>query len=146
MANTYDPARVVVSYNGIKLSGFADGTFVEADRDGDSFTKHVGADGEVARSANADKSGTVKVTLLQTAAANDLLSAELTKDELTRANTGSVFVKDLMGRTLVVGADAWLLRPAKVTLGKEVEGREWTIVVSKIEIVVGGNVGSGVAA
>jgi len=141
MANTYDPAKQVVIWKGIRLSGFADGTFIEIDRDADSFTKIVGADGEVARAASADRSGYVKVTVLQTAAINDVLSSELVKDELTRLNAGSIFVKDLFGRTTASGPEAWLLRPAKVTLSKGIEAREWTFIVADLAIFVGGNVG-----
>lgn len=136
---TFDPSKVLVNFHGYQLNGFADGTFVEADRDTDSFSKTVGADGEVAWLKSADDSGTIKVTVLQTSAANDVLSAELAKDELSGTNIGTVFIKDLTGRTLVQGAEARLQRPAPVSLGKDIEAREWTILVAHMKISVGGN-------
>jgi hypothetical protein len=137
--STFDPSRVLVSYHGVPISGFADGTFISAERDTESFSKTVGADGEVARVANADKSGKVKLTLLQTSQGNDVLSAMLKIDELTKHAIGPVFIKDLFGTTLVGGAEAWLEKPATVVLGKEIEGREWTVVVADMEIFVGGD-------
>jgi hypothetical protein len=137
--HTFDPAQVLVSFHGYQLSGFADGTFIQAERDSDSFSKVVGADGEVARVKSADDSGVITFTVLQTSTANDILSAELAKDELSGANIGPVFVKDLRGRTLIQGDEAWLVKPASVSFGKETSDREWKIAVAHMRLNVGGN-------
>ena len=42
---TYDPTLVTISFGAVPLVGFADGTFVTATRNEDSFTHKVGADG-----------------------------------------------------------------------------------------------------
>lgn len=140
MASTYDPAKVLITYNGVRLAGFADGTFCDVEANADDFTLAVGADGEVARSASADDSGEVKVTLLQTSAGNDYLNAQRKLDKLTKSNVaGALLVQDLSGRTLVVGVDCWLKRGAKLSFGKEIEGREWTIVCGKLDQDNGGN-------
>lgn len=137
--HTFDPAQVLVSFHGYQLSGFADGTFIQASRTTDSFSKVVGADGEVARVKSADDSGQIKFTVLQTSAANDVLSSELAKDELNGTNIGAVFVKDLRGNTLISGDEAWLVKPADVSLGKDLAEREWTIDVAHMAVTVGSN-------
>lgn len=139
MIKTYDPALVVLSVIGNTITGFAEGTMIEIDRNADSFTLNVGSGGSAARVASADKSGTIKFTLQQTAAANDILSAALAKDELTKLGTGPTLVKDASGRTTAGGKDSFILRPAPVTLSNGIEGRQWTIVVPKLELFVGGN-------
>jgi hypothetical protein len=55
---------------GVPISGYADGTFVQVDPSGDSFAKKVGADGEVARSMSNDNTHTVVITLLQSSLSN----------------------------------------------------------------------------
>jgi hypothetical protein len=137
--HTYDPSKILVTFHGLPITGFADGTFVNAERDSPSFSKKVGSDGEVARSKSADKSGTIKLTLLQTAQANEILSAELERDELTGHNMGPVSIEDLFGSTLVAGAQAWIERPSPVAMGKEADSREWTIHVADMMIHGGGN-------
>ena len=140
MAITYDPQKVIVTFKGSRLTGFMDGTFLSAERSGDSFAIAVGTDGEVARASLADKSGEVKLTLMQTSQGNDILSAALAADELTKLGTGTLMVKDSSGRTLLQSKDAWVKKPATVEFGKEIGGREWTLVCGNLEIVnIGGN-------
>lgn len=139
MAKTYNPKRVIVTYRGALITGFADGSFVSVERATDSFSTQAGADGEVARVASADKSGTVRITLLQTSASNDFLSASLREDELTNQGGGPLMIKDANGRTLVVAADAWIQRAPNIEFAKEGTAREWTFGCAKIEESVGGN-------
>lgn len=136
---TYSPKKVSVSFNGSILTGFAKGTFIEADQNEDSFTPDVGSDGEIARVAVADESGTIKITLQQTSASNDILSAFLRQDRLTNLGTGALFIKDASGRTLLNLAEAWIRKPATVSLSDGTTGREWIFDTGKIDMQVGGN-------
>lgn len=136
---TYSPKKVSVSFNGSILSGFMKGTFIEADQNEDSFTPDIGSDGEVARVASADESGTVKLTLQQMSASNDVLSAALRQDRLTNLGTGVLFIKDASGRTLLNLAEAWIRKPASVTFADGSTGREWTFDTGKIDMQEGGN-------
>jgi hypothetical protein len=139
MFDTIDPAFVVATFNGYLLGGFMDGTYIQVERKEDSWTPHVGADGEYARVRNRNKSGTVKFTLMQSSSANDYLSAQYQLDEATGAGTGVVAIKDTLGRTVVMGADAYIIKPAAVSYGKELEAREWTIEVPQLDMFIGGN-------
>ena len=136
---TYSPDQVTLSINGKIITGYAEGTFITVSRDEDSFMKKVGSDGEVARAANANRSGTVVVTLMQTSSGNDALSALLLADEATRAGIGALIMKDNSGATLAFGSDAWVRKAADVVMGKEVESREWTLDIGRLEVFVGGN-------
>lgn len=136
MAN-YDPGSIVVQFNGVEILGFADGTFVMAERTEDAFTKSVGAGGDVTRVRSRDRSGTVTVTLQAESPVNDLLTAIQLQDELTGLGTGEVMVKDLIGTTLVMGADAWIRKIPAVEYSKDAGTREWIIDVGTLEIFVG---------
>lgn len=136
---TYSPDQVTVVVNGVILTGYADGTFITVSRDEDSFMKKVGADGEVARTANANRSGTLVLTLLQSSSGNDALSAMLLADETSRSGIGAIIIKDNSGTTIAAGADAWIKKLANAEFGKELGSREWTIDVGRLDLFLGGN-------
>ncbi len=135
---TFDFKKVAASFNGNLISGFMDGTGIAVSRDEDSWTKHNGSDGEVSRSANANKGGSVVFTLKQTSASNDILSAALAQDELTGLGTGVFQLADASGRTNANGAEAWVKKYADVTYAGGIEAREWTLDIGKLDIYVGG--------
>jgi hypothetical protein len=139
---TYDPQKVILTYGPVGIvTGFADGTFIEAERTTDSFKPVVGADGEGAWLASADRSATLKCSLLQTSLSNDALSASLALDELTKLGGGPLMLKDAGGGTLISFPYARLIKPAAVKDGKEIDAREWTFATTRADVFeVGGNV------
>lgn len=136
---TFDFRKVSCTFKGQVITGFMDGTAIDVGRDNDSFTRHVGADGEVSRAANADKSGTATLTLKQDSASNDMLSDACSLDELTNNGTGVFAVIDASGRTVLTCPEAWVKRFANVTMGQEIVGREWVIDLGKLDPQVRGN-------
>jgi len=63
----YDPDQVVIQVGPIIVSGYADGTFVSIERDDNEINKgHAGAGGEVSRTKNNNRMGTITFTLKQT--------------------------------------------------------------------------------
>lgn len=136
---TYNPKKVIVSFGGQILTGFADGTAIEVERRNDSFSLTVGIDGEGARSANQDRSGSCKLTLMQSSLGNDILSNKLAIDEQTNLGTGPLMIKDLSGRTLVHSDEAWVKKPAPIQFGKEVSGWAWELECADLDVFAGGN-------
>lgn len=139
---TYDPSKIVMTLGTILVSGYADGEFVKAARDADTFTKFVGTDGEVSRTRNRNKTGTVTFTLAQTSLTNDALAALAETDELTGAGVVPVLIKDLNGTTLFAAGSAWIRKPPEVAYGKEIGHREWVIDTGPVEVFVGGSLAS----
>lgn len=138
--DTYDPGLLIFIFNGFSIGGFMDGTFITVERAEDTWMDHVGADGEYARVRNRNKSGTIKFTLMQTATANDYLSSQIIIDERTGGGTGAALIQDGGGRTLVNGADCYVLRPATIEFAKgEILGREWTLKVPQLDVFIGGS-------
>lgn len=135
---TYDPLEISCVFLGIPISGFANGTFVEAERNEDTFTLTVGASGEGARARNRNKSGQVTFTLLATSSSNDLLAAVAAADELNGTGSGPLFIKDRLGTTVAVAANAWVKKQPKIEYGKEVSDRQWVIECEALEIFSGG--------
>lgn len=136
---TYDPGLVVITVGGNVITGFADGTFINVERTSDSFSKTVGASGEVVRVRNRDTSGSITLTLLGSSLSNDTLSALAKIDELTGAGVVAFMLKDLAGTTLVAAESCWVKKPANVEFGKELSNREWTFDTGPTVMGVGGN-------
>ena len=136
---TMDPQEYVVVWNGIPISGFMSGTFIEWSRNNDSQSILVGSDGVAARAASADRSGRGTVTLKQTSPANGLLSAAQVLDEREGGQVGPLAVKDLGGLDVIAAASAWIVRPPDGEVSNEITGRQWIFETDNLEILLGGN-------
>jgi hypothetical protein len=144
-AKTYDPQKVKLSLGGQIASGYADGTFISVERDEDSWSKVVGADGEVSRAKSANTAATLTLTLAQTSPFNDILSALAALDEVSAAGIFPVILKDNGGTTLISSGAGWVKKPPTVVMGKVVEGREWVLDLGKTIFFAGGNTDSDAA-
>jgi hypothetical protein len=137
---TYDPGQIVIAVGAAIASGFSEDSVVEVARDEQSFTKHVGADGEATRSRNRNKGGTIKIKLMRTSSFNDVLAAKLAQDEATGTGVFPVTVKDLNGTTLHFSDAAWVQKPADDSFEAEVNDREWVLDCGDLEMFPGGSV------
>jgi hypothetical protein len=133
---TFDPGKFAVQFGGNIITGFGD-SVCKVVRTENSFTTHVGADGEVARTRNRNRSGTITFTLLRTAPSNDILAAALLADERFGTGIAPVQVVDLLGSTVHFGANAWVEKAPDDDIGKEVGDREWMIAVGDLDTFSG---------
>lgn len=139
---TYLCDKVIITFFGNTLQGFADGDFVSVSPNGEGWTKKVGADGIVSRSRSNDYTHNIEITLAQTSAANTTLSAIAEVDRLTGLGKGPCTITDLSGNTLHFWAEAWIVQNADSTFGKEVGDRVWKLDTGQASIgsnIVGGN-------
>jgi hypothetical protein len=123
---TYDPKKVIITFGGVPIGGYADGTFVQVDPSGDFFTKKVGADGEVARAMSNDNTHTVVITLQQSSLSNPYLSACKNMDKLTGLGMLPLSITDLNGATLFTWPQAWVTGDPSWGYAKENTDRAWT--------------------
>jgi len=144
---TYNPSKVLVIMNGVPLSGFADGTFINITQMNDGITTIVGADGEIARAINTDRRCTVTVTLNQTSPGNEALSGMYSIDLLTCGGiVGPLMIQDLCGETIFMASQAWVVKPADVEYAKTITNRAWQIETGAPSVyLVGGNAMSAAA-
>lgn len=134
---TYDPKQIIVNFLGITITGFAEDSFVEVDYDEDAFIKKTGAGGEVARTRNQNKGGSVKVTLMQSSPTNDLLSAAAILDRKAGTGVGALQVKDGLGTSLHSAAEAWIKKVPASPYAKALGEREWVFDCAELEHFVG---------
>lgn len=140
MPQSYDPKLIVIIYGGMILSGYADGTFGAAKRASDKMTPVVSSDGKVTVVRSADDSGEITITLQASSLSNDYLSAKAVVQALPGPLVAEpLFIKDLLGTTLISAAQAWIKKVPDVEFGKELSNREWVFGVENLQMVVGGN-------
>lgn len=130
----YDPASVVLAFAGI-VTGYADGSFIKAGRNEETWKLIVGADGRGCRVRNRNSSGRLTLTLMQTSPTNAILSALATLDEETGAGVTPLLLKDLNGVELIAAAEAWVVKPAEKGYGKDLGDREWVIELGDCKMV-----------
>lgn len=140
-AKTYNAKKVIITYNGIPITGFADGTFLTITPARERSTKKVGADGEVARSKSNDHTHEVTFTLLQTSASNNYLSNLLEVDRLTDVGAYPLQVVDLSGTTLHFWDAAWIKQEADGEFANEISDRAWVLDTGQVAAnVTGGQI------
>lgn len=136
---TYSCSEVQVIVGGAPMSGMADGTFVNIERDEQAYTKVTGADGSTSRSKSANRSGTITITLKQTSPSNDVLTGFMVADEQGDAGVVPVLVKDNSGRTLHAASAAWVQKSPSQDFAKEISNREWVMDCARLDQFIGGN-------
>lgn len=124
----YSPADVSVLFNGAVITGFAAGTFINIERNGEGRTMNKGADGGTLYVKSADKSGQATLTLQQNSDSNRILGG------FEAAGTQGMFIiKDNLGFT-TFSADAVVKRPANRPYdGGDGSSREWVILLPEVE-------------
>lgn len=140
---TYDASQVVIVVNGNAIGGYADGTFIELERELESYTKVVGADGTTSRAKTNNLSGSITITLAQTSPSNDVLSALHDQDQTDNTAIFPIIVKDMMGNSQMFSGTGWVEGLPKTDYGKDIANRQWKIHVSHMQYEITGNLGVG---
>jgi hypothetical protein len=135
---TYDPQKHTITFGPIVVTGFADGTFLKAYRNEDTYSIKIGADGNGARIRNANRSGRMEFTLLASSPSNDLLQAQAQIDELTGGGVASAFVKDGSGTAKAHGKNAWIVKIPDLERAKELGEVTWIVETDILDVVQGG--------
>lgn len=137
---TYDPANCTLSVNGIIISGFAAGTFINIERSADMWSKQIGASGEGARTKSNDRSGSISFTLMKTADSNKVMSALAILDENTSGGAVPVQFEENGTDNVVVAETAWVRKmPNSEFSNSEPGGREWVMDTDILTMAISGN-------
>jgi len=134
----YSPLNVLANFKGVPITGYASGTFIEAQRESDSFEMSAGAGGDVVRVQKPQRNGTVTLTLQAESPTNDLLSAIFSADELFGNGIGRFMLKDLNGNTLLESTYSWIRRMPNVTRTDSGNNVEWMIDCHELIGLIGG--------
>jgi hypothetical protein len=137
MANTlrpYSPEVVTTNWGAIMpIRGFEEGTFIEVARASENTRTKVGAQGDVGITLNADKTGTVTITLMQTSESNRLLSAlQASQDSEGTLYRENLQIKDPSGSMLCECLGAHIMTPPVITLADDMSPKTWVFFSEKI--------------
>lgn len=137
---TYDPRRVEIIYGTKRLTGMADDDMVTIEPLGDGAVQYVGADGEVARSMDPNRTYKITVNLASTSKSNDYLSKVYNLDRKTGNGILPLMVKDLSGTTLFSAEEAYIVNYPQAKKGREIDGQEWVFNTGNVDDpILGGN-------
>lgn len=122
-------------------SGLGENTWFKATPADASFKTRKGADGAVARARTNNRLLGIEVTLLQTSASNDFLSAAHTSDITlpNGAGVGSLVLADLQGTTKIACSKAWIETPGEVIRSSGIEEVVWKLTAIWDVYLVGSN-------
>lgn len=123
----YSADRVVITFAGLRIQGYGDGTFVRIRPMSPGFGSKVGSDSLVSRYRNNDPRHEVEITLEQTSSSNDVLAAIHAAD-LAAPNGAGVSVmsiEDLEGRFAATAETAWIAKMPDAEFGRETGQRTW---------------------
>jgi hypothetical protein len=136
MANNFDSNEVSISFAGRDLAqSRADGDFVQLAFTTELYSMKAGADGEVTRSKNNDRSGKCTLTFLNTSESHRVLTALYNEAEAS-ANGDDIAPLQVRSRStgLAYHAEqAWISKHPDISFGKEVGDVAWEISYERLE-------------
>jgi hypothetical protein len=137
---TYDPKKNIIIYGGRQLTGFAEDDMITINPLGDGMQIYSGADGEVGRSVDPNRTFEVKVSLATSSKSNDYLSECYNKDRRTGSYMLPLTIKDLSGSTLFFAKQAWVQNFPESKRGRKIDNQDWTFNTGQVnDPVIGGN-------
>ena len=139
----YSPEDVTILLGGVyKIEGLHEGSFLSISKDEPQYKTYVSTDGHVSRVHVNHPIHTVKITTSSIADVNSVLTTLAATDARTYGAIVPLFIKDTSGTTLFYTPNCWIEQLPEVSLGDEVEAREWVFKAVNASGVVGGD-GSG---
>ena len=135
---TYDPKKIILTFGGSIIGGYADGTGISVDSLTDDWSLSTGMDDFSAYTKLNNSTGEIVITLSQSSLSNVILSGFRTIDQTANAGLLPLLLKDVGGTTEVSGIGRIKKAPT-LDFANDISPREWTLLCSNLNITVGGN-------
>ena len=136
----YSFQNTVMLVNGVEITGWSDGDdVIQIKRRADSASDKVGAGGSMMVSLSSDKSGEFTFKLQQTSSSNKFLAGLCALQEggaKTFVPVTCLF-QDTYRQDLATGTVGYLKKPADLSRGDKAGDQEWTIVVERLDMLLG---------
>jgi hypothetical protein len=127
---TYNSREVLISFGNHSVTGYAEDSFINIEKNGDGFSDVVGCDGEQIRSMDPDDTYNITLALLQSSPSNAFLQNKNNQDNKNGDGFFPVTIKDLRGGLVFNCEEAWAVNPAARPFGKTAQNREWSLRTS----------------
>lgn len=126
MSKLYDPRKVTLMFDGMAVSGFAEDSMINMEKDEEANTMYNGAQGEVSISKNANNIWTMTVALASTSPFIGILRDKALSDE-PRAPISVINMNE--GHEDMSSSTAIVTTPPAYMATTEIEGVEVEIKV-----------------
>lgn len=123
---TFNPKKVTVMFGGRVVTGFAEGSMVQCEKNEDNSIPHVGALGEVSRAISADNTGKITISLASTSPWIRIFAQEANSEELVPCNVVDMNTNGVN----VGGTECWIVKAPDINIGNEVEEQDVEIFVA----------------
>lgn len=129
----YDPEKVILSYGGVAITGYAEGAFIEVEKNEDNVFPYVGTQGDVGFAESCDRTGKITITLMQTSPSVKYLN-DMAKKKGDSASVPVSIVDMNTNGTNCSGTKARVIKESQVSFDKEIKERKFEIYVADMEI------------
>ena len=135
----YSSREVAVAWGLVNFEGFSGDNIVTMEYSSELTGETVGADGKLATHVTPDRTGTIKVEVMQTSKTNIILSALLAKQN-NSDDTSEIFKSDFIvsepsGSVLAIGRNAYIKKAPSIGLGVETSTYEWNFYCEKLDFL-----------
>ncbi len=126
---TYNPKEVRVTIAGFIPTGYADGTSIVIERsEPNLYNAHVGAQGEVSRTATTNRTALLRITLKQTSPFNQTLQ---TIEKTLNAAKFPISITNKSDLKYIAGSsEAWIQSLPNKELGQDEQMREYVFFMA----------------
>lgn len=145
MANTYNPARVVLNVAGKRIQGFVKESFIRLTKPDAKWTAKEGINGEITFNKNNSKLRQLEFDLMQNAPDNDFMSGLNLADDIAEGGVlYPVGIVDQNGATVLVSGSCVIMKPPDVEFAAEAGKRTWTLLGAADQLFIGGTGEGGI--
>ena len=124
---SYSAKLVLVTIDGVAVTGLAEDSFVKITFDEDFTTKRVSREGIPSRALRKNYCAGVEMVFHQTSPGQQLLEALYAKDRYTSDGIGEIVVQDLLGGNKHHMAEAWVKKAPDSDFGVEIKDWTWQL-------------------
>ena len=133
MTTTYDVMDVNLVVDGVVITGYAEGTVINATKSEDNFSTHVGVKGEVAIAETNNPTGEIEITLKNTSPSVEyLISLASRKGE--NALVAAQIVDLNTNGINVGGTECRVKKPSDIAISNEETQRTFSIFIADYTI------------
>lgn len=126
---TYSSAQIIMTIDGIPITGYADGDFLSVTQTSPRYTSKTGADGAPTRSKSADRTASATVTLMYGSEGSALLDGYKRLGDGQQPDTFEFVVTDVLSGSTVVSSIAYISEEPDFVAGLEVGTEAWVMML-----------------
>lgn len=128
MTKTFSPEDVNLFINGFEVTGFDSESFIDVIPNSDYFQHVPGIRGKHSRKRLRDRSGTVRVRLMQTHPDNEIFTRIVQTDDFNYTGLLNITIVDVGGQTYYQYGNCYITGiPSTTFNSSSLQAREWTI-------------------